>query len=112
MIKRMVIMLVCVGLLFGGIFGFKAFTARMVREAMNENRQPPVTVSATKAEYQTWQPQLRAVGTTRAVRGVDVTTEIAGLVVSLDFKSGEEVKADQVLVQLEADDPGARQTTV
>jgi membrane fusion protein (multidrug efflux system) len=103
MIKRMVIMLVCVGLLFGGIFGFKAFTARMVRKAMNENRQPPVTVSAIKAEYQIWQPQLRAVGTTRAVRGVDVTTEIAGLVVSLDFKSGEEVKEDQVLVQLNAD---------
>jgi membrane fusion protein (multidrug efflux system) len=103
MIKRMVIMLVCVGLLFGGIFGFKAFTARMARKAMNENRQPPVTVSAMKAEYHTWQPQLRAVGTTRAVRGVDVTTEIAGLVVSLDFKSGEEVKEDQVLVQLNAD---------
>jgi membrane fusion protein (multidrug efflux system) len=103
MIKRMVIMLFCVGVLFGGIFGYKAFTARMVRKAMNENRQPPVTVSAMKAEYQTWQPQLLAVGTTRAVRGVDVTTEIAGLVVSMDFKSGEEVKEDQVLVQLNAD---------
>jgi membrane fusion protein (multidrug efflux system) len=103
MIKRMVIMLVCVGLLFGGIFGFKAFTARMARKAMSANRQPPVAVSAMKAEYQAWQPHLRAVGTTRAVRGVDVTTEIAGLVVSLNFKSGEEVKEDQILVQLNAD---------
>ena len=46
-----------------------------------------------KADYQQWQPQLNAVGTLRAVRGVDVTTEIAGLVRSVDFKSGDEVKA-------------------
>jgi membrane fusion protein (multidrug efflux system) len=56
-----------------------------------------------KAEYQQWQPQLSAVGTLRAVRGVDVTTEIAGLVRSLEFKSGDEVKAGQVLAQLNAD---------
>jgi membrane fusion protein (multidrug efflux system) len=56
-----------------------------------------------KAEYQVWQPQLNAVGTLRAVRGVDVTTEVAGLVRSINFKSGDEVKAGQVLAQLNAD---------
>jgi membrane fusion protein (multidrug efflux system) len=56
-----------------------------------------------KAEYQLWQPQLNAVGTLRAVRGVDVTTEVAGLVRSVNFKSGDEVKAGQVLAQLNAD---------
>ena len=103
MIKRMVIMLVCVGLLFGGIFGYKLFVARKIREVMSTSPQPPVTISAMKAEYQTWQPQLQAVGTTRALRGVDVTTEIAGLVLSLNFKSGEDVTKDQTLVQLNAD---------
>jgi membrane fusion protein (multidrug efflux system) len=103
MIKRMVIMLVCVGVLLGGIFGYKAFTARMFRKAMSTHRQQPVTVSAMKAEYQTWQPHFQAVGTTRAVQGVDVTTEISGLVLSLNFKSGEDVKKDQMLVQLNAD---------
>ena len=103
MIKRMVIMLVCIGLLFGGIFGYKLLVAKKIREFMSNNRQPPVTISAMKAEYQMWQPQLQAVGTTRALRGVDVTTEIAGLVLSLNFKSGEDVKKDQTLVQLNAD---------
>jgi membrane fusion protein (multidrug efflux system) len=103
MIKRMVIMLVCIGVLFGGIFGFKAYTARMTQKAMSGSRQPPVTVSAMKAEYRTWQPHLEAVGTTRAARGVDVTTEIPGLVLSLNLKSGEDVKKDQILVQLNAD---------
>ncbi len=103
MIKRMLIMLVCVGLLFAGIFGFKVFTAQKVRKAMSAKRPPPVAVSAMKAEYQTWQPRVQAVGTTRALHGVDVTTEIAGIVLSVNFKSGEDVKKDQVLVQLNAD---------
>ena len=103
MIKRMIIMLVCVAVLFGGIFGYKVFTARMIRRAMTGRSQPPVTVSAMKAEYRTWQPHLQAVGTARAVLGVDVTTEIAGLVVSVNFDSGEDVKKDQILVQLNAD---------
>lgn len=103
MIKRMVIMLVLVGLLFGGIFGFKFLVGRMIKKAMSANKQPPVTVSTVKAEYQTWLPQLQATGSTRAVQGVDVTTEIAGMVASLNFKSGEEVKKGQILVRLNAD---------
>jgi membrane fusion protein (multidrug efflux system) len=70
---------------------------------MGKGGLPPATVSAMKAEYQVWQPQLNAVGTLRAVRGVDVTTEVAGLVRSINFKSGDEVKTGQVLAQLNAD---------
>jgi membrane fusion protein (multidrug efflux system) len=66
-------------------------------------RPGPQTVTATKVESLEWQPQLAAVGTVVAVRGVDVTTEIAGLVRSIEFKSGEEVKAGTVLAQLNAD---------
>src|SRR4029077_19736027 len=39
----------------------------------------------------------------RVVRGVDVTTEVTGLGRTLRFKSGDEVKAGQVLVELTAD---------
>ena len=103
MILGMVIMLLIVGVVFGGIFGYKAFQARMSRRAMATQKMPPVTVTAVKAGIQTWQPQLQAVGSLRAVRGVDVTSEIAGLVRSIQFKPGEEVKAGQILVQLNAD---------
>ncbi len=102
MVKRMIIMLVIVGVLLGGIFGFKIFQGRMMKKSMSLP-MPPATVTAMKAEYQTWQPQLRAVGSLRAVRGVDVTSEIAGLVRSLHFKSGDNVKEGQLLVELNAD---------
>ena len=103
MIGRMLIMLVAVGLVFSGIFGYQAFKARMMKKYMSSGQMPPVTVSALKAASEDWQPQLKAVGSLRAVRGVDVTCEIAGLVRSVHFKSGDETKADQILVQLNAD---------
>jgi membrane fusion protein, multidrug efflux system len=103
MLKRMLIMLALVAVVFGGIFGFQAFKAHMIKRFMASNKAPPVTVSAMKAEYLSWQPQLSAVGSVRAVRGVDVTTEIAGLVRKQYFKSGGQAKAGQLLVQLNAD---------
>jgi membrane fusion protein (multidrug efflux system) len=103
MTKRMVIMLAIVGLIFGAIFGFQAFKAKMIKQFMASMKMPPATVTAMKAELQPWQPQLNAVGSLRAVHGVDVTTEIGGLVREVRFKSGDEVKAGQVLVQLNAD---------
>jgi membrane fusion protein (multidrug efflux system) len=45
----------------------------------------------------------------RAVRGVDVTTEVTGLVRTLRFKSGDQVQAGQVLVELNADTEVAQQ---
>jgi membrane fusion protein (multidrug efflux system) len=101
--KRMVIMLVAVGVVLGGLVGFNSFKGYMMQKYMGSQQPPAVTVSAMAVDYQQWQPQLSAVGTLRAVRGVDVTTEVAGLVRSLEFKSGDEVKSGQLLVQLNAD---------
>ena len=103
MIKRMLIVLVCAGVVFGGIFGYKAYSGYMMGKAMRSGHVPPVTVSTTTARMETWQPELQAVGTVRALQGVDVTTEIAGLVRAIHFQSGDDVKAGQVLVQLNAD---------
>ncbi|MFD1560015.1 efflux RND transporter periplasmic adaptor subunit [Paraburkholderia silviterrae] len=103
MAKRMIITLVCVCVLLGALIGFNLFRAHMIKKFMASNAAPPATVTAAVAGYQTWQPQLAAVGSLRAVRGVDVTTEVAGLVREITFNSGQEVKAGQVLVRLNDD---------
>jgi membrane fusion protein, multidrug efflux system len=103
MTKRMVIMLAVLAVLFGGIFGYKAVMGMMMKKYMSAGGIPPVTVTAVKAQTQVWKPQLNAVATLRAVRGVDVTTEIEGLVRTIRFTSGDTVKAGQILVQLNAD---------
>lgn len=103
MTKRIIIMIVIVGVIFGGIFGYQGFKSYMMKKYMAAAGVPAVTVSAMKAVQQEWQEQIQAVGTLRAVRGVDLANEIAGLVQSIHFKSGEDVKAGQVLLQINAD---------
>jgi membrane fusion protein, multidrug efflux system len=106
MIKRMVIMLIATGIIFGGIFGYKMVKAKTTRSMTFE--PPPVTVTAMTAALGHWQPELTAVGSLRAVRGVEVTSEIAGLVHAIKFLPGAEVQAGQVLVELNADADVAR----
>lgn len=101
-LRYMIAMLACVGAIFGIVFGYKAWQSQMAKKSM-AGQMPPATVSAMKAEYQLWQPRIRAVGSLRAVRGVDVTSEINGLVRTLHFRSGDVVEAGRLLVQLNAD---------
>jgi membrane fusion protein, multidrug efflux system len=107
MIKRMAVMLVLIGVVFGGIFGYQAFKSKMIRKYMSAG-QPPQTVSTAKAAFEEWQTQERAVGTLRAVRGADLAPELAGIVQAIHFQSGEQVKAGMPLVQLNADSDAAR----
>ncbi len=102
MTKRMLLMLVLVGLLFGGIFGFQAFKAHMIKKFMAAQGVPVQTVSTIRAAYGEWQPRLEAVGTLRAVRGADLAPEVAGIVTAIRFASGEEVKAGAPLVDLDS----------
>jgi len=112
MAKKMILMLIAIGVIFGGIFGYKAFMSYMMKKYMAAGGAPPVTVSATRTVFDEWQPQLSAVGSLRAVRGVDVSAEVAGLVQSVNCKSGEDVKAGQLLVQLNADTDNAQLKTL
>src|SRR5438552_18704921 len=86
--KRMVIMLVIVGVLLGGLVGFNFFKGYMMQKYMAGAPIPASTVTAMTADYQPWQPQLAAVGTLRAVRGVAVTTDVVGVVRPVTFQSG------------------------
>ncbi|MFA5912292.1 MAG: efflux RND transporter periplasmic adaptor subunit [Burkholderiales bacterium] len=107
MIRRMVLMLVLTGIVFGGIFGFQAFKSKMIRKYMSAG-QPPQTVSTIKVGYEQWQTEERAVATLVAVRGADLAPEVAGIVQAIRFQSGEQVKAGTPLVQLNADADAAR----
>ena len=107
MIRRMVLMLVLTGVVFGGIFGFQAFKSKMIRKYMSAG-QPPQTVSTIKVGYQQWQTEERAVATLVAVRGADLAPEVAGIVQAIRFQSGDRVKAGMPLVQLNADADAAR----
>lgn len=112
MTKRMLIMLIIVGVIFGGIFGFKGFQSYMMKKYMSAGSDPVVTVSTVSAVIDEWQPQISAVGSLRAARGVDIASEIAGIVQTVNCKSGDNVKAGQTLLQLNADSDIAQLQTL
>ena len=107
--RRLIIVVIAAGLLLAAIVIFNIWKANFVANLRKKISAPPQTVSAAKVKFTEWQPEVSAVGSMRAVRGVDVTTEVTGLVRALHFKSGEEGKAGQVLVELNADPEIAQQ---
>jgi membrane fusion protein (multidrug efflux system) len=107
--RRLIIVVVAAGVLLAAIVGFNTWKANFVAKLRLKNAAPPQSVTAARVEFSDWQPEVSAVGSLRAVRGVDVTTEVTGLVRTLRFKSGDEVQAGQVLVELNADAEIAQQ---
>lgn len=103
MIRRMAVMLLACALVFGGFFGFQAFKAKMIKQVLASLANPPQTVSTTTAAYLEWQPQLKAVGSLRAVNGAALSLELAGVVDAIEFQSGDDVPAGKVLLRLRAD---------
>ena len=64
---------------------------------------PPIAISATVATEQLWQSRLPAIGSLKALQGIDLTVEAAGTVKNLAFRSGEKVSLNQPLLQLDSD---------
>ena len=104
MTKRMVFMLIAVGVVLGGVFGFQAFKNAMIKKFMSAMAAPPQTVSTAMAAMQEWQPRIEAVGSLRAVNGADLSFEVSGIVKEIRFMSGDDVAAGDILVTLRSDD--------
>ena len=106
MTKRMLIMIGAVLVLIAALAGGKFLQIKKLIASIP--KPGPQTVSTIEASAQPWQPQLKAVGTLSPVRGADLASEVAGLVRSVNFKSGQDVAAGALLVQLSADSDAAQ----
>jgi membrane fusion protein (multidrug efflux system) len=102
MIKRMLIML---GVAFLFVVGIGAWKVMQIRAAIAQGATfapPPSAVTTTVAKREQWQPALSAVGSLRAVNGVTVSTDLAGIVSQILFQSGAAVKRGDLLVKLDS----------
>lgn len=102
MIKAFVIVAVLLSLVFGSIFGFKAWQQQQVADMMAAAGPRSVTVSSTLAEVEQWALQVNTVGSLRAIQGIEVSAEVAGVVETINFESGGQIKAGANLLQLDA----------
>ena len=72
----------------------------MIKHFISGMGLPPATVSTMVIAAEPWQPKLTSVGNVRAFRGVDLSTEIGGLVLTVPIKSGMDVKEGDLLIKL------------
>lgn len=66
-----------------------------------KNQVQTATVSDEPAKQELWQTNFTAVGNLAPVEGADISNQVAGNVVSVNFHSGEQVNQGQLLVQLD-----------
>jgi membrane fusion protein (multidrug efflux system) len=100
MTKRMVLVMLALGLVFGAMFGWKSYQAQKMA-ALASLPPPPATVAAAVVQTEAWQPYLAAVGSLVATQGILVTTEVAGKVSEIRFESGQQVEAGTMLLQID-----------
>lgn len=99
--KAMIIMLISLCILFGLVFAYKLFGRFMMQYYIKKSLSSLIYVSAKKVGKASWQPELFSTGNVRAVLGVEVTTELAGMVDKIYFTPGQIVKKGDLLVLLD-----------
>lgn len=98
------IMIIVVVVIVVALGGTKAFQIYSMIQGFKAQGIPKQTVSSMKVGFEEWRPRLTAVGSLRAERGADLSSEVAGIVDAIQFKSGDDVKAGQLLLQLRSAD--------
>ncbi|MBE1707124.1 MULTISPECIES: efflux RND transporter periplasmic adaptor subunit [Mesorhizobium] len=96
-----IVVLAVLVIVVGGIVGFNFLRDNGIKQYFATMKPPAATVSTTIAKPSSWTPGVEAIGTVRAVRGVDLTVETAGIVKEIPFHANQKVAANAVLLQLD-----------
>jgi membrane fusion protein (multidrug efflux system) len=97
--------------IFGSIGGY--LYTQFSAMASQDFTPPPVTTAAAVAQAESWNSYLEAVGTIRAVRGVELASETSGEITAIEFDSGDSVEAGQLLLVLNDEvEQAARQNEI
>jgi membrane fusion protein (multidrug efflux system) len=84
-----------------GALSYKKYQQIQVQIEQGSQVPPPISVTAATAEAAQWQRRIKAIGTLVAFQGVNVTTEVSGVITSINFDSGKEIKEASLLVELD-----------
>lgn len=79
-----------------------SFKPAMIKGFLTSMVPPPVTISTEQAKVVQWTSRLPSVGSLVAIQGIDVTSQVAGVVASINFESGQDVVAGAKLVTLDS----------
>ncbi len=99
--KRSKRLLVGFFIFWGLVILFNLVKQTLMQYFLARYEPPPVTISSVVVKEKQWQPYLNSVGNFVAIRGVDVTSQVSGNVVKIHFDSGQSVKEQDPLIDLD-----------
>ncbi|MDX2347189.1 MAG: efflux RND transporter periplasmic adaptor subunit [Legionella sp.] len=99
--KPMTLMIIGLSIVFGGLILFNISKKIALSYFFKHYKPPAVSVASVTVKEENWQPNLHAVGAFVAVNGVDINSESTGNITAIHFTSGESVKKDVLLVDIE-----------
>ena len=96
--KRIIFAILGLVILVAILAGIKFLQIRAMIDQGKKFVPPPETVTTAMVKADSWENALTAVGTLTAVQGVNISAELAGKVVKIDFESGTTVKKGALLI--------------
>lgn len=102
MIRKIILGFGIVLVVFAGLAGVKALQIKTLIAFATSFSPPPETIATASAQNELWPDIIPAVGSVNAVQGVNVSPEIAGKVVEIDFESGATVNKGDLLLKLDS----------
>ncbi len=102
---KAVVFLVVLGVLGGLSFAFYTFHFNIkpgiIKGFIAAAAPPPTTVAAARAEKRRWEPRISAIGSVRAFQGIDVSSQLGGIVNAIHIGSGQDVAKNFELFELD-----------
>ena len=101
-VKSILLALVALLVVIGVIAGIKGAQIGFMIDQGKKFVPPPESVTSVAAEMQNWPNSYTATGTVEADEGITVVAEVQGKVKRIAFKSGERVKAGDIILEQES----------
>ena len=100
--KKWILMLSIVLILFGSVFGYRMYDIQKQMEKFANMPEPSFPVTVTEVNTVDWVPVIEAIGFIEPNQGVTVANETSGVIDQIPFESGTQVKEGQPLVLLDS----------
>jgi membrane fusion protein, multidrug efflux system len=100
-LRGLVVSAIVVAVGLAALFGTKGMRNERAHAAQTHRGATAVTVEVAAARSVTWQSEIHTVANLVAVQGVHLTTQLAGQVRDIYFRSGQHVRKGERLLQLD-----------
>ncbi len=101
--KKWILMLSIVLLLFGSVVTYRLIDIKQKMDAFASRPEPEFPVTITEVKAVDWVPVIEAIGFIEPNQGVTVANETSGVIDKIAFESGTQVEAGQPLVLLDSE---------